>query len=416
MTGALTADVVVIGGGPAGTAAGFWLASHGHRVVVVERRTFPRSKACGDVLTPRSVHQLLDMGLGRELERWQRLDTVRVVSHERFHDLDWPRHPQIPRYGLVARRRELDLLVAGRAEAAGATVMFGHDAVEPIVERGFVRGAVVRAPSGDTTRVLAPYVVVADGANSTFGRSLGTFRTRGWPYAAAIRSYWPSPRHDEHRLELSVDVTDRAGNVVPGYGWVAPVGDGTLNIGVGLLSTAKDFKGTNVAHLLDSFVASIAERWQIDPAATAGVVRVGRVPMGGSVQPTAGPNFLVVGDAAGAASPFTGTGIDASYETGRLAADVLHDALTESGPTALQRYPKLLADRYGEHYKTARLWARLLGHPTVMRQVSALAVRSESFADDMLRVMTGTLRPDHLGVPELAAGLAHTALKLAPDA
>lgn len=416
MTGTRTADVVVIGGGPAGAAAGYWLASHGHLVVVVERRTLPRSKACGDIVTPRAVQQLRDMGLTREIERWQRLDTVRVVSHGREVDLDWPRHPQIPRHGLVARRRELDLLVAGRAEGAGATVLFGHEAVEPVVERGFVRGAVVRGPSGETTRVLAPYVVVADGANSTFGRSLGTFRTRGWPYAAAIRSYWPSPRHDEHRLELAVDVTDRAGNIVPGYGWVAPVGDGTLNIGVGLLSTAKDFKGTNVAHLLDQFVASIAERWEIDPGATAGVVRVGRVPMGGSVQPTAGPNFLVVGDAAGAASPFSGTGIDASYETGRMAADVLHDALTESGPTALQRYPKLLDDRYGEHYKTARLWARLLGRPTAMRQVSALAVRSESFADGMLRVMTGALRPDHLGLPELGTGLARTTQKLAPDA
>lgn len=416
MTGTRTADVVVIGGGPAGAAAGYWLASHGHRVVVVERRTFPRSKACGDVLTPRSVQQLRDMGLGHEIDRWQRLDTVRVVSHGREVDLDWPRHPQVARHGLVARRRELDLLVAGRAEGAGATVLFGHEAVEPVVERGFVRGAVVRDPAGATTRVLAPYVVVADGANSTFGRSLGTFRTRGWPYAAAIRSYWASPRHDEHRLELAVDVTDRAGNIVPGYGWVAPVGDGTLNIGVGLLSTAKDFKGTNVAHLLDSFVASIAERWEIDPTATAGVVRVGRVPMGGSVQPTAGPNFLVVGDAAGAASPFSGTGIDASYETGRMAADVLHDALTESGATALQRYPKLLADRYGEHYKTARLWARLLGRPTAMRQVSALAVRSESFADGMLRVMTGALRPDHLGLPEFGTSLARTAQKLAPDA
>ncbi|MEN9505589.1 MAG: hypothetical protein RI958_1515 [Actinomycetota bacterium] len=416
MSAHATADVLIVGGGPAGCAAAYWLASRGHDVTVIERRRFPRSKACGDVLSPRAVAQLRDLGLGGSLQRWHRLDSVVITAHGASRELEWPRHPDLARFGVTARRRDLDETLAEHAAAAGARILFGHDAIEPIVERGFVRGATIRSADGVSSSVSAPYVVVADGANSTFGRALGTFRTRGWPFATAIRSYWPSPRHDDHRLEVSLDLVDRSGDAIPGYGWVAPIGDGTVNVGALVLSTARDIKSLNVAHLLDEFVDSIATRWDLDPAAVAGVVRVGRIPIGGSVQPTAGPSFLVVGDAAGAASPFTGMGVDASFETARMAADVIHEALTESGPTALQHYPRRLAERYGEQYKTGRLSARALGRPAVMRRYAAAVTHSDTLAAATLRTMLGMLRPGVPAVAESAARAASTVLRLAPDA
>lgn len=368
------------------------------------------------MLTPRAVRQLHDLGLQDVVAQAHALVGVRVVHDDRELALAWPAHRDAPTHAAVLRRRDLDHAVLDHAAARGAVVLAGHEAVEPLVERGFVRGALVRLPGGSIQTIPARYVIVADGANSPFGRTLGTFRTRRWPFAAAIRSYWPSPRSDDDRLEIGVDLIDRSGQPLPGYGWVAPVGDGTVNIGVGLLSTARDFKGTNVAHLLDAHVAALADRWQIDPAAATGVVRVGRVPMGGSVQPTAGPTFLVVGDAAGVASPFTGAGIDTALETGRMAADVVHQALTEAGPTALQRYPRLVADTYAEQYKLARLWGRLLGRPSAMRQVTAATVRSHLVGDTLLRIMSGALRRDEFGAPETVARLASTVLQVAPDA
>ncbi len=405
-----------MGGGPAGAAAAAWLARRGHRVSVVERRTFPRSKACGDVVTPRAVRQLHDLGLGHVVEGAHRLDGVRVIHGSRSRELDWPDHHDSATHGVSVRRRDLDLAVLGHAQDCGATVMYGHEAVEPVVERGFVRGALVRTPGGTVRTVLARYVVVADGANSSFGRTLGTTRTRSWPYAAAIRSYWPSPRHGEHHLEVVPELVDRNGQALPGYGWVAPVGDGTVNVGVGLLSTARDFKGTNVAHLLDAFVASLSARWQLEPAGPTGVVRVGRVPMGSSVQPTAGPTFVVAGDAAAVASPFTGAGTDAAYETGRMAADVLHEALTEAGPTALQRYPRLVEETYAEQYQLARLWGRVLGRPAAMHRVAGAAVRSAAVGELLLRIMSGALRHDEFGAPETVARLATRVLQVAPEA
>ena len=391
-------DVLVIGGGPAGAAAGYWLADRGHAVTIVERRIFPRSKACGDIVTPRAMRQLDEMGIRQSdaIERWHQLTGVTLVAHGRKLTVAWPHHgDQV----VVARRRDLDEAVLANAAARGATVLHGHEAIEPIVERGFVRGALIRDPGGSTSAMRAAYVVVADGANSSFGRTLGTSRTRHWPFAAAIRSYWPSPHSDRQHLEMTIDLADRDGNALPAYGWVAPVGDGTLNIGVGLLSTARDFKGLNVAHLLDGFAESLAHRWQIDPTAATGVVRVARVPMGGSVQPTAGPTFLIVGDAAGVASPFTGTGLDTSYETGRLAAHVLDDALARSGPTALQRYPRLVADAYSEDYRIARIVGRAIGMPAVMRSASNVTIRSRFVAERALRTMLGSTLGSTLALP-----------------
>lgn len=410
-------DVLVVGGGPAGASAAYWLASFGHHVTVAERRTFPRSKGCGDLITPRAVRQLTDMGLAKPAaELGHRIESIRLRNHERERLLTWPSHPDLPSAALVARRRNLDELVLASADAAGAHLLSGYEAVEPIVERGFVRGAVLRTPDGDTRTVRAEYVVVADGANSSFGRSLGTFRTRDWPVAEAIRSYWRSPRHDDHRMEVCLDLTDRSDHALPGFGWVTPVGDGTVNIGVVMLSTARDFKGINIAHLLDSLVDDLAPRWGLEHDDPAGVMRVSRVPMGGSIKPTAGPTFVVAGDAAATVSPFLGTGIDAAYESGRLAADVVHEALDGAGPTALQRYPRLLEQARDAHHKLGRLWCRALGRPTVMRQFSAAAVRSSTIADTALRVMTASLRPNAHGPAEVAVRAASALAKAAPDA
>ncbi|HNJ98615.1 MAG TPA: geranylgeranyl reductase family protein, partial [Ilumatobacteraceae bacterium] len=318
--------------------------------------------------------------------------------------------------GYVVRRRDLDLMVARNAEATGATLLEGHEAVQPILDRGFVRGATVQTKDGATTDIMARYVVVADGANSRFGRALGTFRTREWPYGTAIRTYWQTPKHADPWIESALDVKDRNGNPMPGYGWIFPVGDGTVNIGVGLLSTFRDFKSVNTTHLLDAYAHQVAERWEIDPGNPEAKAKSGRIPMGGSVGPKAGPSYLVVGDAAGSVNPFNGEGIDYAYETARMAAEVLHQALVGNDPAVLQTYPGLIDAEYGEYFKVARLFARVIGKPTLMRELTRVGMHSRTLMEWVLRIMANLLREDEKGPAELAYKAAAKLVKLAPNA
>src|SRR5436190_342353 len=289
-------DVVVVGGGPAGASAAYWLAEAGHDVLVVERKRFPREKTCGDGLTPRAVRQLVDMGLSERLEDCQRFDGLRSIGHGVELELAWPDHPEFPSYGYVVRRRDLDEMVADVAVKAGVTLWSATEAVEPLVEDGFVRGAIVKRKdsaneTGALESVRARYVIVADGANSRFGRALGAARERTYPLGMAVRGYFTSPFHDEPWIESHLDLHDRDGNNLPGYGWIFPVGDGTVNVGVGLLSTFAGWKDVNTSQLMDAFCETAPARWEISPETACGAPTGGKLPTGLSVMPRVGPSW-----------------------------------------------------------------------------------------------------------------------------
>ena len=409
-------DVLVVGGGPSGAAASYWLARAGHDVVCVERKHLPREKTCGDGLTPRAVKQLTDMGLYGRLQTYHRFDGLRAVAHDVTLELPWPEHPVYPDHGFVVRRRDLDQFVAEAAAEAGATLRQGTEALRPIQRDGLVRGAVVQdKASGQTSEVHARYVVIADGANSRFGRALGTARNRSYPQGMAIRTYFESPLHAEPWIESALDVRDRSGRSLPGYGWIFPVGDGTINVGIGLLSTFRDFREVNTSHLMAEWAATAPAYWEIDPDKPLCAPTGGRIPMAGSVHPKVGPTWAVVGDAGGSTNPFNGEGIDYAYETGRMVAGLLDEALSTGDGLALQRYPAMLAEQYGLYFKVARLFAKVIGQPALMRQLTRVGMQSHSLMDWVLRIMANLLDPDEIGPAEAAYQAAAAIVRLVPE-
>jgi geranylgeranyl reductase family protein len=409
-------DVVVVGGGPAGASAAYWLAEAGHHVVVVEKKRFPREKTCGDGLTPRAVRQLNEMGLAERLEEYHRFVGLRSKAHGLTLELEWPAHADYPSYGYVVTRRNLDEMVADQAVKAGATLWPATEAIEPVVENGLVTGAVVkRNESGTTEVVRGRYLLVADGANSRFGRALGTARSRRYPLGMAIRGYFRSPRHDEPWIESHLDLRDRAGAALPGYGWIFPVGDGTVNVGVGLLSTFKGWKSINTSHLMDAFVAMAPPSWEIRPETAVGPATGGRLPMGGSVHPAAGPTWLVAGDASGAINPFNGEGIAYAYETGRMAAEALDEALRTGDGLALARYPERLEEVYGLYFRVARVFVRAIGNPALMAELTRVGMHSKTLMEWVLRIMSNLLRPDELGPAEAVYRTLEKLVALGPE-
>ena len=421
-------DVLVVGGGPSGAACAYWLASAGHDVVVVERKRYPREKTCGDGLTPRSVKQLEDMGLGEDLAgAGHRFSGLRSHGFGRTLELSWPDHPELPSYGYVITRKDLDALVAERAAKAGATVWDGTEALEPLVEGGLVRGALVKrkaAPDsqgdsavgdGSPVEVRARYTVVADGANSRFGRSLGTSRNRAYPLGMAIRGYWLSPRHDEPWIDSWLDIRDGDGNVLPGYGWIFPVGDGRINVGIGLLSTFNQWKAVNTTNLLQSFCEYAPSSWGISPDTACGPPTGGRLPMGMSVGPHTGPTWLVTGDAGGTINPFNGEGIAYAYESGRYAADAVHLALSTGDGLALHTYEHRLQAEFSLYYKVARAFVKVIGRPEIMRALVTTGMRSRPLMEWVLRIMANLLRPDEVGPAEAAYRALATLARVIPE-
>ena len=435
-----THDVVVVGGGPAGAACATWLAEAGHDVVLLEKKRYPREKTCGDGLTPRAVRQLADLGLADELANHHRYDGLRSMAFGRTLELAWPSHPHLPSYGYVVTRKDLDHLVAQRAVKAGATLLEGTEAVAPLLDGGLVRGVLVApsaapsaggAPSDGSSRgvgsvpprgvgdgtgeVRARYLVVADGAKGRLGRQLGTGRDRSYPLGMAIRGYYESPRHDEPWIESHLDVRNSAGDLLPGYGWIFPVGDGRVNVGVGLLSTFSRWKAVNTTHLMEAFVRWAPESWDLRPETSCGPPTGGRLPMGLSVGPHAGPTWLVTGDAGGAINPFNGEGIAYAYETGRLAAEAVGRALDTGDGLALRGYERRLQEEYGLYFKVARAFVKVIGRPEAMRALVGTGIRSRTLMEWVLRIMANVLRPDELGPAEAAYKAVAALARVAPE-
>ena len=396
-------DVLVIGAGPSGSSCAYWLAKAGHDVVLVERKAFPREKTCGDGLTPRSVRQLQDMGLAPELAACHRYEGLRSHGFGRSLELPWPAVPGLPRYGYVVTRKDLDAMVADHAAKAGAMLWEHTEAVEAIMDGGALRGArlAAKGDDGHSGRVTARYVVVADGANSRFGWSLGNQRNRTYPQGMALRGYWASPRHDEPWIDSWLDLRDEAGNAMPGYGWIFPLGDGRVNVGVGLLTTSAKWKGANTTQMLDAFSSFVPKSWGISPATC-----LARPPAAGSPWACPSgpgrPTHLVVGDASGMINPFNGEGIAYGYETGRLAAVVLGQALVSNDPGELRLYEQRLQDEYGLYYRVARAFVRAISRPPVMRACTLSGMHSRSLMEWLLRIMSNMLRPDEIGPAEAA--------------
>jgi len=417
---AYSCDVLVVGGGPSGSASAYWLAKAGLNVLCVEKKHFPREKTCGDGLTPRSVRQLYEMGLKDRLGEHHRYEGLRAVAFGRELTMPWPEHADYPSHGFVVTRHDLDELVSTHAEGAGAIVWQGAEAISPIGSEagsgGMTEGAVIKDNDHCTTsEVRAKVTIVADGANSRFGRSLGASRDRSIPLGMAIRGYFASPRHADNYIESHLDLRDKEGKVMPGYGWIFPLGDGRVNVGIGLLSTYDHWKQVNTTKMMKSFVDFAPASWCLDESTALSAPTGGRLPMGLSVGPHVGPDYLIVGDAGGSINPFNGEGIAYGYETGRLAARIASETIADGDLRHLLQFDRELDLAYGLYYKVASRFMTLMGHPELMRRLVSTGMHSQSVMEWLLRIMSNLLREDERGPAELAYRALATLTNLVPN-
>lgn len=378
-------DVAVVGGGPAGAATAYYLARLGRSVVLCEKKSFPREKTCGDGLTPRAIKVLGDMGLNGELGAWERVRGLRVHGGDRVLELPFPKLYDWCDYGLVKPRKDLDRLVLENAERAGAKVLYDTEVTGPVFDRGIATGVACKR-DGENATIHAKWVVCAEGSATKLAGALGRARDRGYPMGFAIRQYFRSSLDHCGWFEAYLNVRSRD-NALPGYGWLFPVGDGTVNAGVGLLSTFNRWRQINLHDLQRGFVETLAKDSGVTSGSACSKPRAGRLFMGGSVWPPHGPGFLLVGDAAGMINPSNGEGIAYGYETGRMAASHIDEALKDGRSPSLGGYSQDLVETYGPYYRLGRRFVGLIGHPWLMERFVSLGMQSQtvmSFAFTLL--------------------------------
>ena len=364
-------DAVVVGAGPAGSVAALVLARGGARVALVDKASFPRDKACGDLVGPRGVQVLAELGV-RVPDAGQGSDLLAVGPSGRASKL--PAFPgrSYADHGVVVPRLVFDNALREAAVAAGAVPVQARITAVDADGDGTVRAVI----SSDGRRLAADVIIGADGALSPLARLTGMLDPDTALWGFAIRAYLPA----EVPLPLLVLLDARPWRIYPGYGWLFPGADGQANVGIGIGMGGTRHSAPLRADL-DRFTALLRSRGDLRPAAEPGPVIGGWLRMGGTGTPPAAGNVLLVGDAAGLINPLQGEGIAPAMISARLAAEAVLADPCRAGPA----YARAMDAAFGRYMPGAsalqrtllrRPWAasasmRLVTAPVVGRLVAS---------------------------------------------
>lgn len=392
-------DVIVVGAGPAGSTAAAYLAKLGHNVALIEKAQFPREKVCGDGLTPRAVKQLHDLGIETTRESgWLPNRGLRIMASGQVLELDWPKIPGFPEYGLVRTREDFDEILALHAQQCGANLMTKTRALEPIFDSNErVCGVKVRgADSKEVVELFAKVVIAADGVSGRLALALGIQKRDDRPMGVAVRTYFRSPRSDDDYLESWLELRDGK-DLLPGYGWIFGMGDGTANVGLGILNSSPSFQSVDYRELLRKWLDQTPPEWGLSEENMTQPIRGAALPMGFNRQPTYTRGLMLVGDSGGMVNPFNGEGIAYAMESAALAAEVIDAALAMPSAyqreRALLRYPEVLKERLGGYYTLGRLFVALISRPEIMQLATKYGLKHDGLMNFTLKLLANLSAP-----------------------
>jgi menaquinone-9 beta-reductase len=348
-------DALVVGSGPAGSIAATVMARGGARVALVDKASFPRDKACGDLIGPRGVQLLSDLGI--TIPGALKVDdmivigpTSRRVRLPCYTGLTYPGH------GVAMPRVDFDAALREAAVDAGAEALVDR-AADPLWGDGGLEG--FKLSSG--TEIRADTIIGADGASSRVATAADLIDPRRVLWGFAVRAY-VEERVDLPYIVLWEQIPWRA---FPGYGWLFPGPDGRANVGLGLGTLSTRAGAATAARELPAFVRTLRELGLLGGAASAptlgGWLKLGMV----GTDPARG-RVLLTGDAAGLVNPLQGEGISQAMSSGRAAAQ----AVLADPARPARRYRAYLAETYAPyHSTTAPVHAALLPRPRVVSAV-----------------------------------------------
>lgn len=396
-------DVVIVGAGPAGSTAAFFLAQAGAKVCLVDKQTFPRDKVCGDGVISSSLARLERMNL----TVWLAQNSFNAPSELLLSAPDGQAVRIAPTvrdfcYGRVIPRLQLDEAILRQAVRAGAELIEGVS-LAGMTHLGAGRVRLIGTQKGrpSTLQLDSKMIITADGAHASFTKSLGL--VKGQPDLVAVRAYFEQVSGSESVLEIHFDPT-----VMPGYAWIFPMTQGQANVGLGTYINRSRQRDVNLKEALQQFINN-------NPYARERLSQAQMVnsPKGyplrsqmNTVTPFA-DNILVAGEAAGLVNPMNGEGIGTALISGELAARHAKAAL-EAGDfssSQLQTYAKALRQQIGRNHLIAGFLRRWLVLPRMMNRTIRRARRDPEFAQILFDVIVEIKPPTAILTPKFMAKL-----------
>ncbi len=414
-------DAVVVGGGPAGAAAAARLAAQGFRTILVDRASFPRDKVCGDFVGPAALAELADLGVA-QTEAFRATskmaDLVLHVDGNQLPAMGIPQVEGLPDYGRVIPRLQLDAWILDAARQAGATVLEGRKvtAVQQAPDAITVQGDSEAGPWQLRTRL----VLGADGSNSIVARAL---RGGGPPRPdriVAVRAYFDDVAGPDGQGDVCF-----TSDSFPGYYWLFPAGDGSANLGVGMLTSTYPQSSRNLRELLLRLIAedpSLQDR--LRGARMRGKILGHPLTTYNPRLPLVGDRVMLLGDAAGLINPLNGEGIQYALHSARWAAAVAADGLAANRLDAagLAAYQRRVQQSLRTDMALSRLIVQLFRNRSLnhvwlraLRTIASRAGTDPDYAHRVGCVLTGlTPAVSSLGTGA-AARIFGQALVAAPD-
>lgn len=384
-------DVIVVGAGPAGSTAAMCIARASYKVLIIDKNTFPRDKSCGDGLTRMSLRLINELGILDSFSSFRRIKGVKVyIDKQGFRQFDYPEDLENPCYGLVVPRFRLDSILCQKAVESGAVLLEKTNCERLLYDEKNKKVIGIKLNNG--SEMFADIVIGADGAASKIAYQANLATTPKNKLGFGLRGYFSGIKDLSEFLEIYLPILDISEKrVLPSYGWVFPVTDNMANIGVGLIEkTDKD----NIRIVMDSFMQKLKadkrfEHIKIEDKYLGAPMRFDFNP-----KKSFAPGLLLVGDAAGMISPFTGEGIGYAIETGVIAANsyIEQKSSAKVDFTDLTRYGNALAGKFQGYFET--------GSATVNRYHLIWKVIKNTFQNDrplFATIRKATLFPEGIG-------------------
>jgi len=403
----LQTKVIIIGAGPAGAGASFFLSKYEIPHIVIDKATFPRDKVCGDacsgktaLVINRANEEWLKEILGKPADFLPSWGIKFVAPNGK--DLDIPftpnRKPETKAPGFTLPRMDFDNFLFGKIPSPWSTVYQGASVSS--IDKAGEEVNVTFTHQGEEYTITAPIIIGADGDKGIVRRKFVDENSAPKAYAVGLRAYYEgiTGMHADNFIELHF-----LPEMLPGYLWIFPLPNGRANVGVGILSEVVRDKKIN---LREQMLAAIKNNPNISPrfanATLIDKIQGWGLPLAMERQSLSGNNYILCGDAASLVDPFSGEGIGNALYSGMLAAMALKEAIPENDFTAKnlkEKYDDVLYKRLGDEFKISATLQRLCRYPWLFNFVVNKAYKSKSLRDTISCMFTDMDLREQLSKP-----------------